>query len=166
MHPALSVGSSMHQPTSEMPDLRRLATHERVAAMTSWLRARGLVVEDAASAQRAWHAERKKINKALLCAAVHCSTGALALRSWSPSVVIRHETYMRLVVSAVAPDQFRIRCSAPGVSCPMLQLYLTTCTGMLRRSSAPAIRVRRNGHSSAAPPRPDAVACRRRSHVA
>ena len=53
-----------HQPTSEMPDLRRLATHERVAAMTSWLRARGLVVEDAASAQRAWHAERKKINKA------------------------------------------------------------------------------------------------------
>ena len=51
----------MHQPTSEMPDLRRLATHERVAAMTSWLRARGLVVEDAASAQRAWHAERKKI---------------------------------------------------------------------------------------------------------
>ena len=54
----------MHQPTSEMPDLRRLATHERVAAMTSWLRARGLVVEDAASAQRAWHAERKKINKA------------------------------------------------------------------------------------------------------
>ena len=84
----------MHQPTSEMPDLRRLATHERVAAMTSWLRARGLVVEDAASAQRAWHAERKKINKALLCAAVHCSTGALALRSWSPSVVIRHETYM------------------------------------------------------------------------
>ena len=30
----------MHQPTSEMPDLRRLATHERVAAMTCWLRAR------------------------------------------------------------------------------------------------------------------------------
>ena len=123
MHPALSVGSSMHQPTSEMPDLRRLATHERVAAMTSWLRARGLVVEDAASAQRAWHAERKKINKALLCAAVHCSTGALALRSWSPSVVIRHETYMRLVVSAVAPDQFRIRCSRS-----ILERWVSTTT--------------------------------------
>ena len=130
----------MHQPTSEMPDLRRLATHERVAAMTSWLRARGLVVEDAASAQRAWHAERKKINKALLCAAVHCSTGALALRSWSPSVVIRHETYMRLVVSAAAPDQFRIRCSAPGVSCPMLQLYARVYVSTYPRTILPTDR--------------------------
>ena len=52
--------------TQGMPDLRQLHQQEHIAAMTSWLRARGVVIEDAASAERAWHAERKKMNKLAL----------------------------------------------------------------------------------------------------